>query len=71
MNATIISWYADAFKKHGPLINEAIASQMCEVGTSCITKWKKKGKVTVYKDPDGRTLLSFDEIRDIAISRMK
>ena len=69
MNTDVIVWYAETFKKEGPLINETIAARMCSVGTSCITKWKKKGQINVLTDPEGRELLKFNEIRDLAIKR--
>ena len=71
MNPSITSWYTATFKDKGPLITKAIAAQICDTGISCITKWGKKGKITIYRAPDGRELLSFYEIRDIAIDRLK
>ena len=57
--------FKDAWMRAGGLITPATAAKMLEVTTARIAQMQKEGKLQVFKDKAGKTMLSFHEINKL------
>ena len=57
--------------KAGGLITPAIAAKMLGITTARIAQMQDEGKITVYKDKTGKTMLSLAEINKLLIEKDK
>lgn len=59
-------WIKEEWGIQGGLITPAIAAKILNITRGGIASYQKKKKVKVFTDPEGKTMLSYAEIMQLA-----
>lgn len=66
---TFRNWIKNEWTNAGGLITPATAMNILGITSGGIANFQKEGKVTTFKNPNGKTLLSYAEIMKLAEER--
>ena len=59
-------WIKDEWSLQGGLVTPAIAAKILKITRGGIASYQKKKKVKIFTDPEGKTMLSYAEVMNLA-----